>query len=79
MATKVAALPGAINVPIDELRRGLAEVRRDKDLVLLCESGLRGYIAGRALSQRGYRVWNVLGGHQLYRAAARSSSRRWVG
>jgi rhodanese-related sulfurtransferase len=75
----LGTLPGAINVPIDELRSRLPEIPRDRDLLLLCEAGLRGYIAGRALSQRGYRVWNVLGGHKLYRAAARSSSRRRVG
>ncbi len=57
---------GAINIPLDELRNRLGELDREKLLVLYCEFGLRGYIADRILSQKGYRVNNITGGYVSY-------------
>lgn len=66
----VGSLPGAINIPLDELRDRIAEVPQDRPVYVFCAVGLRGYLAYRILSQRGYdNVRNLVGGIKTYRAA----------
>lgn len=60
-------IPGAINIPVDELRDRLDEVA--DGAIVHCQVGLRGYIASRILAQHGRRVRNLDGG---YRTWARS-------
>lgn len=60
-------IPGAVNVPIDELRDRLAEVPRDCPVVAYCQVGQRGYLATRVLMQRGFDVRNLAGGYKTYR------------
>jgi NADPH-dependent 2,4-dienoyl-CoA reductase/sulfur reductase-like enzyme/rhodanese-related sulfurtransferase len=56
-------LPGAINVPVDELRDRLGELDRDADTVVYCKVGFRGYLAARILLQNGFAgVRNLSGG-----------------
>ena len=57
---------GAINVPLDELRYRLNELDPNKLIIVYCQVGLRGYIADRILSQKGYRVLNLTGGYTSY-------------
>ena len=67
------SIPGALNVPVDELRGRLAELPKDKELLVYCRVGLRGYLACRILSQHGFRCRNLSGGYltwQAYEAAA---------
>ncbi|RLS56053.1 MAG: CoA-disulfide reductase [Planctomycetota bacterium] len=59
-------LPGAVNIPVDELRDRLAELSRDRDLAVYCQVGQRGYLATRILLQSGYRVRNIGGGYRTY-------------
>ncbi len=59
-------LPGALLAPVDELRERLEDLPRDKELLLFCQAGLRGYIAARLLSQHGFRVRNLSGGYRRY-------------
>jgi rhodanese-related sulfurtransferase len=47
-------VPGAVNVPYDQVATRLAEVPRDKDVVLYCRSGRRAGIAAQVLAQNGY-------------------------
>ena len=49
-------VPGAINIPVQELDRRLAELSgyRDTELVLYCESGMRAGYAERMLQQQGF-------------------------
>jgi rhodanese-related sulfurtransferase len=47
-------VPGAVNVPYDQVAARLAEVPKDKDLVLYCRSGRRAAIAAEVLAQNGY-------------------------
>jgi hydroxyacylglutathione hydrolase len=47
-------VPGAVNVPHDELPSRLAEVPRDKDVVLYCRSGRRSALAADVLAANGY-------------------------
>ena len=60
-------IPGSRNVPVDELRDRLAELPAEKPLVVYCQVGLRGYVAARILTQRGYTVRNLSGGFNTYR------------
>lgn len=59
-------IPGAVNVPVDELRVRLGELPMSKDLRVFCQVGLRGYVACRLLSQQGHRCRNLSGGYKLY-------------
>lgn len=64
------ALPGSVNIPLDELRDRLSEVPTDKPIYVFCAIGLRGYLAANTLIQRGYKnVFNVSGGFKTYDAA----------
>jgi rhodanese-related sulfurtransferase len=60
-------IPGSRNIPVDELRDRLAELPAEKPLVVYCQVGLRGYVAARILTQRGYSVRNLSGGFNTYR------------
>ena len=42
-------IPGAVNIPLDEMRGRLSEIPEDKPVVLFCAVGLRGYLAQRIL------------------------------
>lgn len=57
---------GFINIPVDELREHLSEIDRSKPLYVMCQSGLRSYIACRILSQEGYDCYNFSGGYRFY-------------
>lgn len=64
------SIPGAINIPLDDLRDRMSEVPASKPVVLFCAVGLRGYLAQRILMGNGYRnVRNLSGGYKLYSAA----------
>ncbi len=63
-------IPGALNIPLDEMRERLAEIPADKPVVLFCAVGLRGYLAQRILMGRGYRdVRNLIGGYKTFSTA----------
>ena len=66
---KAGTIPGAVNIPVDELRNRLHELPRDKEMLVFCQVGLRGYLAGRILSQAGFRCRNLTGGYKTYCAA----------
>ena len=59
-------IDGFINIPSDELRARLHELDKSKKIYLLCQVGLRGYIAARILSQNGFDPYNLSGGYRLY-------------
>lgn len=66
----LGSLPGAVNIPLDELRDRLAELPKDKMIYTFCAVGLRGYLAYRILTQHGFdKVRNLSGGLKTYRAA----------
>jgi len=57
----------AINIPLDELRSGLSEIPKGKNVYIYCLGGLRGYLAQRILMQNGYtNTFNLSGGYQLW-------------
>jgi rhodanese-related sulfurtransferase len=59
-------IPGAVNLPLDELRERLGEVDRSQRIIAYCQFGQRGYLATRILSQAGYDVANLSGGYRTY-------------
>ena len=66
----LGSLPGAINIPLDEIRDRIDEIPKDKPVYVFCAVGLRGYLAYRILVQHGYdKVRNLSGGLKIYKAA----------
>lgn len=59
-------IEGFINIPVDELRDRLSELDKNKKVYIICQSGLRSYIAYRILTQEGYDCRNFSGGFRLY-------------
>ena len=57
---------GFINIPLDELRERLEEIDKEKPVYVMCQSGLRSYIATRILEGRGYEAYNFSGGYRYY-------------
>ncbi len=57
---------GFVNIPVDELRERLDEVPRGKPVYVICQSGLRSYIATRILEGNGYTAYNFSGGYRFY-------------
>jgi peroxiredoxin family protein/rhodanese-related sulfurtransferase/TusA-related sulfurtransferase len=67
---ELGAIPGAVNIPHTELRERLAEVPRDREVVVYCAVGLRGYLAERVLRENGFgRVRNLTGGWRTWKSA----------
>lgn len=59
-------LEGFINIPIDELRQRLGELSPHKTIYVMCQSGMRSYLACRILSQNGFHCYNFSGGYRFY-------------
>lgn len=59
-------IPGAINVPLDDLRDRLAGLPHDRRIIAFCKVGQRGYMATRILAQHGYDVANLSGGYTTW-------------
>ncbi len=60
-------IPGAVNLPVDDLRPRLGELPRDRQIAVYCQVGQRGYLATRILHQAGFDAVNVGGGYKTYR------------
>lgn len=63
------AIPGSIHIPVDELRARLAELPRDKEIVVHCAVGQRSYYAARILAQHGFKVRNLTGAYKTWHMA----------
>ena len=59
-------IPGAVHIPLHELRQKLSELSPEKEYMIYCQAGLRGYLAYRILKQRGFRASNLDGGYKTY-------------
>lgn len=59
-------IPGAINIPLDDLRDRLGELDPKKPIYVNCFSGLRSYLACRILTQHGFDCSNLSGGWRFY-------------
>jgi NADPH-dependent 2,4-dienoyl-CoA reductase/sulfur reductase-like enzyme/rhodanese-related sulfurtransferase len=61
-------IEGFKNIPVDELRERIKEIEKGKPVYLICQSGLRSYIASRILEGNGYETYNFSGGFRFYDA-----------
>ncbi|MFA6584575.1 MAG: FAD-dependent oxidoreductase [Elusimicrobiaceae bacterium] len=66
----MGAVPGAVNIPVDELRSRLPEIPKNRPVIAYCAKGFRSYLASRILAQNGYDVSSLSGGYALYKHAA---------
>jgi NADPH-dependent 2,4-dienoyl-CoA reductase/sulfur reductase-like enzyme/rhodanese-related sulfurtransferase len=58
----VESVPGALNIPLPELRGRLKELPRDREILIICRSAQRAYYATRILLQNGFKARNISGG-----------------
>ena len=56
------ALPGAVNVPLQNLLVGIQQLEKNKPIILYCASGMRSQQAAQALSIFGHASVHDLGG-----------------
>lgn len=61
-------IKGFFNIPVDELREHIEEFDIKKPVYVVCQSGLRSYIACCILSQYGFECYNLSGGYGFYSA-----------
>lgn len=59
-------IDGFQNIPVDELREHLEEIEKEKPVYVICQSGLRSYIAARIPEGNGYKAYNFSGGFRFY-------------
>ena len=67
-------IDGFVNIPVDELRERMGEIDPEKTVYLICQSGLRSYIAARILGGKGFDCYNFAGGYRYY-AAVKNDAR----
>ena len=67
-------IEGFRNIPVDELRERLGEIEAGKPVYVICQSGLRSYIACRILAGHGYEAYNFSGGFRFYDAVMNDRS-----
>ena len=61
-------IDGFQNIPVDELRERIGEIEPGKSVYVICQSGLRSYIATRILEGYGFEAYNFAGGFRFYDA-----------
>ena len=64
---QLGSIPGAINIPLGELRSALAKLDKDKEYIVHCQVGLRGYLAERIMKQNSFKVKNLSGGYLTWK------------
>ncbi|MDN5278234.1 MAG: hypothetical protein PWR01_2199 [Clostridiales bacterium] len=60
------AIPGAMHIPLHEIRERISELNPEKEYMVYCQAGLRGYLAYRILHQKGFKASNLDGGYKTY-------------
>lgn len=69
----------SLNIPVDEIRKRIKEIPRNKKIITYCGVGLRGYVAARILMQSGFEeVYNLSGGYKTYELALQKQDNRDV-
>jgi NADPH-dependent 2,4-dienoyl-CoA reductase/sulfur reductase-like enzyme/rhodanese-related sulfurtransferase len=58
----VESVPGAVNIPLGQLRSRIGELPRDREIHIICRSAQRAYYATRILLQNGFNARNISGG-----------------
>jgi NADPH-dependent 2,4-dienoyl-CoA reductase/sulfur reductase-like enzyme/rhodanese-related sulfurtransferase len=68
-------IPGAVNIPLSQLRRRYTELPQEREIWICCGVGQRAYFATRFLGMHGYRTRNLSGGYETYTAFETLQSR----
>ena len=68
-------IPGAVHIPLDQLRDRMAELPKNKEILAYCQVGLRGYLACRILTQNGFTCRNLTGGIKTYNAVTGNATK----
>jgi len=63
------SIPNSVHIPLSQLRARLAELPKDRELIVHCQSGQRSYFACRLLSQNGFRCRNLTGAYRTWKVA----------
>lgn len=72
---QLGTIPGSVNIPVDELRKNLYKIPKDKKVIVFCGVGLRGYVAYRILAQNGFEnIYNLAGGYKTYEHVTQKQS-----
>jgi len=66
----MGTIRGAKNIPLPTLRGNLAQFSKEKEYLVFCQVGLRGYLACRILEQHGITCRNLSGGYKSYMMAS---------
>jgi rhodanese-related sulfurtransferase len=64
-------VPGATHIPLGQLGARTAELPADRQIFVICRSGMRSARAAHALNGAGWQALNVSGGMQDWAAASR--------
>lgn len=64
---RLGFVEGSVSVPVDEIRSRVAELPKDKEILIVCQVGLRGHVAHRILTQMGYKARNLTGGYKTWK------------
>ncbi len=75
---KIGKLPGSLHIPLSEIRTRYEEIPKEKELIIYCQAGQRGYYAARLLSQLGFQVKNLSGGYKAYKIAAEEQTNEGI-
>lgn len=59
-------IEGFINIPVDNLRDNIHNLDKSKPIYVICQSGIRSYIACRILTLEGFDCYNFSGGYRFY-------------
>lgn len=60
------SIKGSINLNVDDLRENLTQLDKNRNYVIYCQVGLRGYLAYKILKNNGFKVVNLNGGYGLW-------------
>lgn len=63
---ELGSIENSINIPLNDLRSNLDKLDKNKEILVYCAVGLRGYIAARLLEANGFKVRNLNGGYKTY-------------
>lgn len=62
-------IPGSCHIPLPELRQRLAELPKDREIIVYCQTGQRSYFACRQLMLNGFKARNLTGAYRTWKIA----------
>jgi rhodanese-related sulfurtransferase len=72
---KTGHAPSAVNVPLGSLDRRLGSIPKEREILVICQSGARSASASAFLAKAGYTVFNVKGGTMNWRRSGQRISK----